>query len=328
MKLIILLLFPTAAIAQLPTIDLSHRHVEKLERLSGEKRLKQYLAYYKSDSARQMKKYLSAFEDSIQLSEPAHVAALPDYIADNANLPAPERAEDEILSQVTSSNVADGVKYEASKHSDKISNLKITEVPDKVLNSARKSVSKIFSKYREFANSEDLTHAVRQTSLEALSFKERIVPSFNFSFRSLEPFVMDLQAALGYKINARLQTGVVIKSTVGATPQRRMISAEGFGYSVYTNYEISQSIFAYGEFARNSFSPHDEVTTREWGSDVRLGIGKKILIHPKLYFTVAGLYLVTSHESPIHPDRFTIRFGFQFSELANRKLRPYYDPNK
>jgi hypothetical protein len=327
MKLIVLLLFPTAAIAQLPTIELSHRHVEKLERLSGEKRLKQYLAYYKSDSARQMKKYLSAFEDSIELSEPAH-AALPDYIADNTNLPAAERTENEILSQVTSSHVADGIKYETSKHSGKISNLAITDVPDKVLNSARQAVSKIFSKYREFANSEDLTHAVHQTSLEALSFKERIVPSFNFSFRSLEPFAMDLQAALGYKINARLQTGGGIKSTVGATPQRRMISTEGFGYSVYTNYEISQSIYAYGEFARNSFSPHDEATTREWVSNFRLGIGKKILIHPKLYFTVTGLYLVNSHESPIHPDRFTIRFGFQFSELANRKLRPYYDPNK
>jgi hypothetical protein len=320
MKFIVLLLFPITAIAQFPQIELTSRHIENLNHLEGEKRLTRYLKYYKTDSIRQTKRFLSVFADSIELAPLSFDSLVSAYSHDNAFV---NQAHDELLPSFK-------LKSLESKVPTKSPHLNSHELSPELLKTTQQSMSKIFSKYRVFANSSDLTHAIRQTSLKGRTFRERLVLAFNFDMKSVEPFAIGISPTAGYKFNTRFQTGVGLDFVLGRDVRdNRILEAGGIGYKWFTNYDVLKSFFVIAEVAWASVSPGDELASRKWGRSINIGLGKKMLIHPKLYFTVTGLYdLFTNHGGAFHPDRFSIRFGFQSSELANRKLRPVYDPNK
>jgi len=104
---------------------------------------------------------------------------------------------DQLKTQGKEAAVKEAADYFA-KHADK-------------LQGAQQKVSKLLSKYREFSNSNDLSTAVKRTSMEGKTFWEHLLIGGNFNVVSTRPFSLDLSPQLGYRIRTNLAIGVGMK---------------------------------------------------------------------------------------------------------------------
>lgn len=199
------------------------------------------------------------------------------------------------------------------------------------LQSARNKVSKLMGKYREFSNSNDLSDAVKRTSLEGKSFKERMVIGGNFNIVSTDPFSLDLAPLLGYRFNTLFYMGLSAnyRHTFGDSLKfKSYVSPANTSLRVFANYDVFRNFFAYAEIERGQLrSKKNDVSSKKWRNNYFIGIGKKVLIHPKVFMTVTALYNLNGESSnPTYPNKFQIRLGFQSSDLAFRKKKIYYNP--
>lgn len=201
------------------------------------------------------------------------------------------------------------------------------------IQAAQRKVSKLLSKYRAFDNSNDLSNAVRQTSMKGKAFWEHLVIGGNFNVVSTSPVSMDISPKLGIKITTRFVVGAGMnyRCTFGDSIKNSYyISPRNTSFKTFASYEVIKSFFAYAEWERSGIHMNsNDKNSKVWKDNYFIGAGKKFLIHPKLYLTLTGLYNLNSEEkNPVHPRRFQVRMGFQFSELATRKKKVFYDPNR
>ena len=113
-------------------------------------------------------------------------------------------------------------------------------------------------KYSMVPNSNDLSTAIKRTSLKGRTFKERLVLATNFQILNYRPVMIDFSPSVGYKFNSRFAVGVggMYRQTFKASLSR--LSPQVIGYKVFSNYDVVNNFFAYVEFARNSVSLHGE----------------------------------------------------------------------
>lgn len=194
-------------------------------------------------------------------------------------------------------------------------------------------VSKLLSKYRAFSNSNDLRDATKRTSMKGKTLFERLVIGGNFNVVSVKPVSLDLSPELGFRFSSKLSTGIGMnyRYTFGDTIRHSWyVSPRNTGFKVFMNYDIIKSFYAYGEWNITGVSVgKGEVAQKQWINNYFLGIGRKFLIHPKVYMTATAVYnLNAKHYNPSYINRFQIRIGFQLSEFATRKKQVYYDPNR
>jgi hypothetical protein len=98
---------------------------------------------------------------------------------------------------------------------------------------------------------------------------------------------------------------------------------------MFASYDLIKSFYAYAEWKKSGVKINSEPAVNRWRDNYFVGVGKRFLIHPKLYLTLTALYnLNNTDNNPVYPRRFQIRAGFQLSELATRKKKVYYDPNR
>jgi hypothetical protein len=198
---------------------------------------------------------------------------------------------------------------------------------------AQKSISTLMSKYREFSGAADLSDAVRHTSLKGTSLRERLVIGGHFSVVSTKPASIDFSPQLGYKFNTRFFMGVGMsyRCTFGDSIRNSYyVSPSNTSYKAFISYDAVKAFYAFGEWERSGISrSSNDKTSRQWRDNYFIGIGKRLLVLSKLYFTMTVLYnLNNEDQNPVHPNRFQVRTGFQLSELAMAKKKPYYDPNR
>lgn len=201
------------------------------------------------------------------------------------------------------------------------------------LQMSQAKVSKLLSKYRDISNSEDLSTAVKRTSMQGKTFWEHLVIGGNFNIVSTSPVSIDLSPLLGYKFTTRFSLGVGMNyrhTFRDSIKHNWYVSPVNTSFKGFANYGVFKGFFTYGEWERSRLSGKlNDHAKREWRNNYFVGIGKKILVHPKLYLNTTLLYNLNNEDkNPIHPRRFQIRFGFQLSELATRKERITYDPNR
>lgn len=197
--------------------------------------------------------------------------------------------------------------------------------------SAQAKVSQLLNKYREFSNSNDLSTAVKRTSLQGKSFKERIVLGGNFNVVSTEPFSLDLSPLVGYRLNTKFYIGLGANyrhTFSDSLKYRWHVSPTNSSLRLFANYDVFKNFFAYAEVERAGIKlKRNDVSNKKWRNNYFVGLGKKVLIHPKLYMTVTALYNLNSEKNnPSYPRRFQVRLGFQISDLAFRKKNTYYNP--
>jgi len=201
------------------------------------------------------------------------------------------------------------------------------------LSNAQGKMNRLLGKYREFSNSADLKDAVKHTSMKGKSFVEHLLVGGNFNIISVKPVSIDMSLRAGYKFTSRLAVGagVTHRLTFGDSIRTdRYVSPNNTSFDAFSSYDVLKSVFAYAEWKTSGVRMLDnDRKTSRWANNYFVGVGKKLLIHPKLYLTITALYnLNNDNNNPVFLKRFQVRIGFQLSELALHKKKVFYDPNR
>jgi hypothetical protein len=197
------------------------------------------------------------------------------------------------------------------------------------LQAARTKVSGLMSKYREFTDSNDLTGAVKRTSLTGRTFKERIVFGGNFNVVSTDPISIDIAPIFGYRVNTGFVVGVGLnyRHTFGDSLKYKLyISPVIYSVRGFTNYNVYKNFFVTAEYERAGLKlKRSENQSIRWTNNYLIGVGRKFLIHPKVYLVMTALYnLKGEGADPSYPRHFQLRIGLQNTDLALRRKRIYY----
>ncbi|RAW00578.1 hypothetical protein DQQ10_13345 [Pseudochryseolinea flava] len=189
------------------------------------------------------------------------------------------------------------------------------------LKGIERKMSLLMRKYSIVPNSNDLSTAVKRTSLADRSFRERLYVALNFQLPSIDPLTIDLSPAIGYKFNARFIAGIGGTYRQSFTDSMPKLAATVFGYKSFASYEVVRQFFVYGEFANNATRHFrlESAAKTKWTSAAFAGIGRKFLLHPKLESTMVVLYnFLYKKDDPVYPSRWAVRIGFQTSALSFR----------
>lgn len=206
------------------------------------------------------------------------------------------------------------------KQAEELAKKYIDENPASLQQLQRK-MSRMMRKYSVVPNSNDLSTAVKRTSLEGRRFKERLFVAGNFQTPSIDPLTIDFSPAVGYRINSRFTSGIggmYRQSFADSIP--RMANAV-VGYKFFTCYDVINQFYFYGELAQNSTSiPSSELSPkREWTAAAFAGVGRKFMIHSKVESTIVILYnFLYEKRDPIYTSPWALRVGFQSSILGFR----------
>lgn len=198
------------------------------------------------------------------------------------------------------------------------------------LRAAQNKVSKLLSKYKEFANADDLSTAVKRTSMQGKTFWEHLLVGGNLNVVSMNPFSLDFSPQLGYKFTTQFSAGFGLNyryTYSDSIKYRYYVSASNTSFKAFVTYDIIKGIYAYAEWEKSGIKANSNDKSRSvWKDNYFVGIGKKFLVHPKVYVTITALYNLNDEaNNPVYPRRFQVRLGFQLSELATRKKKVYYD---
>jgi hypothetical protein len=201
------------------------------------------------------------------------------------------------------------------------------------LQGAQARLSKLLSKYREFSNPDDLSSAVKRTSMDGKTFWEHLLVGGNFNIVSTTPVSVDFSPQLGYKFNTNFAVGLGMNYRFSFSDSIRnswYVSPSNTSFKVFANYDVIKGFFAIGEWEKSGIKEKsNDKFINSWKDNYFLGVGRKFLVHPKVFLTVTALYnLNPDDNNPVYPRRFQVRTGFQLSELATRKKKTYYNVNR
>lgn len=199
------------------------------------------------------------------------------------------------------------------------------------LKAAQQKMNGLLTKYKEFTDSNDLSTAVKRTSLKGKTFKEHLVLGGNFNVVSTAPFSIDFAPLVGYKFNTKFYVGVGINYRFTFSDSLRYktyVSPSNTSGRLFASYDLIKNFFAYTEVEAAGLKVRvKESIAQEWRINYFIGLGKKLLIHPKLFMTITAIYNLNGEKNnPTYPQKFQIRLGFQTSDLAFRKKKVYYNP--
>lgn len=199
------------------------------------------------------------------------------------------------------------------------------------LQSAQNKATKLLGKYREYFNSGDSTVGVKRTSLKGKTWHERIVLGGNFNIVSTSPFSLDLSPLIGYRFNTKFYAGIGAnyRQTFGDSLRYiNYISPTNTSVRALASYDLIKNFFAYAEAEAAGLKiKSKESIANGWRYNYFIGLGKKLLIHPKVFMTITAIYnLNGENNNPAYPQKFQVRLGFQTSDLAFRKKKIYYNP--
>jgi hypothetical protein len=201
---------------------------------------------------------------------------------------------------------------------------------------AQDQVSRLLAKYKSFTNSSDLTHAVKRTSLQGSSFGERMVLGMNYNILSLDPFSIDLSLQAGYRFTTRFRMGAGLSNRYSFRSDSlngsSYVAPDKFSITAFADFDVWKNYCANSEWEyarmRVASATQDQGEIRSV-HNLFVGVGRRFLVHPKMYMLVVCQYNLNSMDAnPTYPRRFQVKVGFQSSELAFRKKRVNYDPNR
>lgn len=171
--------------------------------------------------------------------------------------------------------------------------------------------------YSNVPNSDDLSSAVKQTSLEESSFGKRLIFGGNFNIGKTEPFSLDLSPLIGYRINTLFSVGATI-SYRAQIEQDNLSFQKGeqttYGYSVFASHKVYRQFFGYLEGENKALSEDTEMGKFiSWNQSLLLGIGREIGIGSKVRIQVMILYnFLYDNNDPIYNSPVVFKTGVQF----------------
>ncbi len=198
---------------------------------------------------------------------------------------------------------------------------------------AHGKISNLLNKYREFTDANKPSSGIKKNSMQGKTFFEHIVFGGNFNVVSTDPISLDLSPSLGYRLRGNFFVGLGMnyRQTFGDSIKSNWyVSPRNTALKTFASYDVIKGFYAYAEWQRTGMlSKANDHSTNKWQNNYFVGVGKKVLIHPKVYLTTTVLYNLNGEvHNPFQPRRFQVKLGLQSSELLGRKKKTYYDPNR
>ena len=177
---------------------------------------------------------------------------------------------------------------------------------------------KLKQKYSYLGNSNDLSTAVKQNSLQAYSFAARLRPGGTFQFHpARRGFRVDLRPNLGYKINRKLVVGLGGFYRASFGKPDALVAHHAYGASIFGRQVLFRRFFLHLEVEYASAKTpvaNRETTKRINTNSLLLGIGKSFLLTEKLNGTVLWLY----HFNHANTSAYTSPWGFRLGINLNQ----------
>ncbi len=256
-----------------------------------------------------------SFKARVEQEAMAHapLKGVGDQLAERRKL---ERMKEDYEQKVVALGDSANIRNQAREKAEELAMKYLSENPA-LLQGVQRKMSILMKKYSVVPNSNDLSTAVKRTSLKGRTLLERLQIGGNFQVISLQPISIDFSPQLGYKFNSRFVVGAGGLYRKTFSDSLKSIAADVIGYKAFTNYQFG-SLFLSGEFGRNSPAPKvEESAKRLWENSMVIGIGRSFHITPKIEMLLMGGYnLLYDHKDTVYPRPWVIRVGFRSSELA------------
>ncbi|QOI98651.1 MAG: hypothetical protein HRU69_14690 [Flammeovirgaceae bacterium] len=219
------------------------------------------------------------------------------------------------------------IKDQARKMAEELATNYLVDHPE-IIESVQKRLNVLMKKYAVVPNSNDLRTARKRASLTGKSFAERLYIAANFQVLSIKPVSIDFSPAIGYRFTTRWIAGMGLNyRKTFSNPLTPDFSADMWGYKSFVSFDVLSNFYLYTEFARNTTYrvASGEDGTKNWEQSLLLGVGRQVLIHPKIEMTIMVSYnFLFEPTDQFFVSPWSIRVGVQLSELALLKSKPYF----
>ncbi len=194
------------------------------------------------------------------------------------------------------------------QHKDKIANI-------------QKKMSKLKKIYSKVENSNDLSTAVKRSSLRGKPFKERLYVGANFQVINLDPFSIDFSPSVGYMFNKKfiMGVGVTYRQTFGDYEAGQTTLPENqYAFNAFVQHDVIKDFFAFATYEQSNRELLDQNTDRStsaWVPGLMIGAGKTFNVHPRINTSIMVLYnfLHEPGESP-YSSPWILKAGFQLKK--------------
>ncbi|MDN5215693.1 hypothetical protein QQ020_26685 [Fulvivirgaceae bacterium BMA12] len=185
----------------------------------------------------------------------------------------------------------------------------------------QKKMSKLKKVYSKVENSNDLSTAVKRSSLKGKPFKERLYVGANFQVINLDPFSIDFSPNLGYMFNKKFITGIgaTYRQTFGEYEAGQTTLPENqYAFNAFVQHEVIKDFFAFATYEQSNRELLDQNTDRStsaWVPGLMVGAGKTFNVHPRINTRMIVLYnfLHEPGESPYNSP-WILKAGFQLKK--------------
>ena len=182
----------------------------------------------------------------------------------------------------------------------------------------QKKMGKLKKIYSKVENSNDLSTAVKRSSLKGKQFKERLFIGVNFQVINLDPFSLDFSPSLGYMFNKKFIIGIggAYRHTFGEyEPNQTSIPKNQYALNAFAQHDVIKGFFAFVTYEQSNRELPDlnsDETNSAWIPGFMAGAGKTINVHPKINTRIMLLYnfLHEPGQSP-YKSPWIFRAGFQ-----------------
>ncbi|MEM6814371.1 MAG: hypothetical protein AAF600_08250 [Bacteroidota bacterium] len=185
---------------------------------------------------------------------------------------------------------------------------------------AQTNLQKLKKKYSKLPDSRYPEEGTRRNELSRLPFKKRLYFGGNVSLQSTDPFILNTNLQVGYWINKKWMAGIgfVLREQFSEEDTTSTIRGDGYGYSVFTRYDIKKGFFGWAEsefqLDKSFFGSQEQpMKSASWQYAYLLGIGREFKIG-KVQMMSQILYDFNHQNNDFNSRPLVFRIGWQLSK--------------
>lgn len=185
------------------------------------------------------------------------------------------------------------------------------------IQSVQSEMSELKQVYTTVPNSNDLSTAIKETSLKEESIGKRLVLGGNFNIGQVDPFGMDLSPLIGYRFNELFSAGITGTYRVQFDRDKLNLQQGGetiYGYSFFIAHQVYRNFFGYLEGENKAVSIQgEEGRSVNWTKGLLFGIGRKLRISKSAEIQILILYnFLYNNEDQMYNSPLIIKTGILF----------------
>ncbi|WP_436516258.1 hypothetical protein [Ekhidna sp. To15] len=237
-------------------------------------------------------------------------------------LPQDLGATEDPLSQLTNPAAVGGIPTKPNKPNPNLvkpdqARKLFKKIDPEQFQEAQADIQKLKKTYSQVPDTRYPEEGSKRNSLENIPFAKRVYFGGNLSLQSTDPVIINTNLQVGYWINKKWLSGVGISLREQfANDSTSNLTGDGYGYSLFTRYDIPKGFFAWGEVERQinkSFFTSENPRDTKWQSAYMLGIGREFKIGIVQMMSMV-LYDFNYQNNDLNARPLVFKIGFRFSK--------------